>query len=107
MWEQGKPRIRFDWKPGSLVVPPNMWFHQHFNTGKESARYFAVRSRGSRKFIHAKVLGGEPIEYRDEDPGIRRIFEEELANGGLKSQMEPFYEASRKGIDDFKRGETY
>jgi hypothetical protein len=31
--------------------------------------------------------GGTQIEYEDEDPEIRRSFEEELAARGIQSQM--------------------
>ncbi len=33
MWPEGQERMRFNWKPGSIVVPPENWFHQHFNPG--------------------------------------------------------------------------
>jgi hypothetical protein len=32
-------------------------------------------------------LGGDQIEYEDEEPEIRRLFEEELAKEGLQSKM--------------------
>jgi oxalate decarboxylase/phosphoglucose isomerase-like protein (cupin superfamily) len=100
LWEEGKEneQKRFDWKVGSVLAPPNMWFHQHFNTGTEPAKYLAIRW-GSRKYplfkthgARAKVdvsvkEGGNQIEYEDEDPEIRKIFEEELARSGVEIRM--------------------
>jgi hypothetical protein len=34
-------------------------------------------------------MGGNQIEYEDEEPIIRRTFEEELAQNGVKSMMPP------------------
>jgi hypothetical protein len=99
MWPQGEEPKRFDWHDGSIVVPPEDWFHQHFNTGAKPARYLALKARG-RKHTRpwgSKVYavdqsaagGGDQIEYEDEDPKIRRMFEEELAKNGVKSGMPP------------------
>jgi len=96
MWPEGEPIRRFDWHDGSVVVPPERWFHQHFNTGVTPARYLALRW-GSRKFSRAfgrtygtdenVKTGGDQIEYTDEDPQIRAMFEQELAKSGLSSRM--------------------
>ncbi len=90
MWPEGSPRMKIDWHVGSLLVPPDGWFHQHFNTGNEPARYLALRwrSRETRLGLSAGTdtslkLGGNQIEYPDEDPEIRRIYEQELAKKGL------------------------
>src|ERR671937_512975 len=32
LWPKGQKPLRFDWREGSLIVPPNMWFHHPFNT---------------------------------------------------------------------------
>jgi hypothetical protein len=37
--------------------------------------------------------GGRQIEYEDEDPRIRRIYEEELRRGGVGSKMGEFLPA--------------
>jgi len=97
MWPEGEPIQRFDWKDGSVIVPPEMWFHQHFNTGNTPARYLALRW-GSRKYPRpmgknygtdeSVKSGGDQIEYADEDSKIRRMFEEELAKHGVKSRMD-------------------
>jgi quercetin dioxygenase-like cupin family protein len=97
MWPEGEPMQRFEWGPGSLIVPPNRWFHQHFNAGAEPARYLALRW-GSRKFYgimgegsdrpYTDVkAGGDQIEYEDEDPTVRRMFEEAVAKVGVRSKM--------------------
>jgi hypothetical protein len=39
-------------------------------------------------------LGGHQIEYEDEDPMVRRIFEEECVKSGAKSQMDKYYKKS-------------
>jgi quercetin dioxygenase-like cupin family protein/oxalate decarboxylase/phosphoglucose isomerase-like protein (cupin superfamily) len=103
MWPEGEPIKRFDWHDGSVIVPPERWFHQHFNTGATPARYLALRW-GSRK--HARPLGksygtdesvktgGDQIEYADEDPQIRRLFEQELAKRGVACRMDEVLSAA-------------
>jgi len=103
LWQEGRPMTRVDWHAGSMFVPPQLWFHQHFNTGATPARYLALRW-GGEKHRMGGVLGlrgsnegnsregGNKIEYKDEDPEIRRIFEAELAKRGVKSGMAPFFE---------------
>jgi hypothetical protein len=98
MWPEGEPIKRFDWKDGSVVVPPDMWFHQHFNTGNTPARYLAIRAGGGKyprawgrqDYTGDKSLkgGGDQIEYEDEDPQVRRMFEQELAKHGALSRMD-------------------
>ncbi len=104
IWPEGEPIKRYDWREGSMVVPPENWWHQHFNTGNEPARYLALRSFGSKKHRGAgkgykssvdRKKGGNQIEYEDEDPIVRRMFEEALAQEGLESRMQPHYEKSR------------
>jgi oxalate decarboxylase/phosphoglucose isomerase-like protein (cupin superfamily) len=95
MWAEGQPYRRIDWAAGSVVVPPERWFHQHFNTGAEPARYLAMRW-GSQKYRgiggeyqvdRSVTAGGDQIEYEDEDPAIRAMFELELARNGVRSRM--------------------
>lgn len=38
-WDE---RIRVDWKPGTLFVPPIYWYHQHFNPASTPSRHLAV-----------------------------------------------------------------
>jgi hypothetical protein len=100
MWPDGGQKLRFDWKPGSIVVPPEMWWHQHFNVGKVPARYLALRW-GSRKYhfhlaqneemMSDAAEGGHQIEYYNENPEVRRWFEEALAAEGVQSQMDRYF----------------
>jgi oxalate decarboxylase/phosphoglucose isomerase-like protein (cupin superfamily) len=98
MWREGDRPQRFDWGPGTLIVPPGDWFHQHFNVGAKPAKYLAIRwhSQKYRVFRQAEVdrdvkSGGGQIELADEDPVIRRQFEAELARRGVPCQMGPVY----------------
>lgn len=95
MWPEGKERMRINWGPGSIVVPPEGWFHQHFNSGNQPARYVALKMLSRRyKLTPGKIKadvplnqGGWQIEYEDEDPEIRRIFEQECARSGAEVRM--------------------
>ena len=92
LWEPGKEKDKkkVDWKPGSLFgvgltdMQGECWYHQHFNTGAEPARYLVLHTK-------SPVLGDKHIEvdYVDEDPEIRKIFESEIAKSGVKSRMPP------------------
>jgi quercetin dioxygenase-like cupin family protein len=91
LWREGdETREKCDWQPGAVVVPPENWFHEHFNTGSTPARYLALRfsgkkfrqpssaQRGEGADVSVK-LGGWQIEYEDEDPQIHAMFESDLA----------------------------
>ena len=96
MWPEGDEPRRYDWEVGSLIVPPNMWFHQHFNSGTTPARYLAFKhegvairnAQGVPKAWVSRRLGGDQIDYADEAPAVRQLFAEELARHGLASRME-------------------
>jgi oxalate decarboxylase/phosphoglucose isomerase-like protein (cupin superfamily) len=87
MWEEGKDKVIAPWRPGSLITPPNKWFHQHFNTGQGSARYVAfhppLQFDGHAEKVEDRAR--DQIEYVDEDPAVREMFESELAKRGLTS----------------------
>ena len=99
LWKEGMERVKCDWRPGAVVVPPDNWFHQHFNTGPGPARYLALRfggtvfkqpdtvSRGEGSGVSLK-LGGWQIEYEDEDPEVHRLFESETARNGATCFMQ-------------------
>jgi hypothetical protein len=84
-----------------MIVPPNMWFHQHFNTGTTAARYLAFKhetvsirnQQGVPKAWISRRLGGDQIDYADEKPSIRKLFTEALAKHELKPRMEEAYRA--------------
>jgi len=48
MWPEGEEPKRYEWKYGTLIVPPNAWFHQHFNGGPTPARYLAFKHSSPR-----------------------------------------------------------
>ncbi|MBM2809516.1 MAG: hypothetical protein HW416_275 [Chloroflexi bacterium] len=85
-----KEKIYIPWHEGSIFVPPNMWWHQHFNVGATPARYLTLHPARNISWFEGR---GEErntdsqIEYVDEDPWIRQKFEEELTKRGVKSLM--------------------
>ena len=97
LWRDGDEPRRVDWKPGSVVVPPTGWFHQHFNSGAEPARYLALRWNNWRfRFVgltderpidKSVKEGGGQIEYEDEDPKVHEMFESALAKVNVRCKM--------------------
>ncbi|MSO46230.1 MAG: cupin domain-containing protein [Acidobacteria bacterium] len=108
MWVEGEEPNRYDWKEGSMIVPPNLWFHQHFNTSTVPARYLAFKAEGVAirnaqgvpKSWISRREGGDQIDYADESPRIRAWFTEALAKRGLQSKMDAAYAAEADDGDD-------
>ena len=89
------------WGRGSIYAPPAEWFHAHFNTGREPARNFAVygsnpysgtplgrqAAGGTNTSTRHFDEGGTMLAYEDEDPEVRRRFQEALRQNGVESQM--------------------
>ncbi len=104
MWPEGGEKQYIPWHEGSVFVPPDRWFHQHFNTGGEPARYLAFHTpRGmTGRSERVEDLARDQIEYPAEDPWIRQKFEEELAKKGLTSLMpdEAYKDPNYKWFDD-------
>jgi uncharacterized RmlC-like cupin family protein len=107
LWYEGdKDFVRVDWQHGVVFAPPNLMFHQHFNTSPEPARYLAVAFGNLRYpfttdkrhvFMGMDVSvreGGCQIEYEDQDPRIHKIYLAELAKHGVRSGMGKFIDES-------------
>ena len=99
MWPEGEEPKRYDWEVGTLIVPPNMWFHQHFNSGTTPSRYLALKhevvsirnAQGVPKAWISRRVGGDQIDYADEKPFVRKTFADELAKHGMTPRMDQAY----------------
>jgi len=102
LWYEGDAEFtRIDWRHGVVYAPADQQFHQHFNTAALPTRYLAVAYGGLRyPFTEERrqhflgvdksvSQGGRQIDYADEDPGIRVLYEKELAASGLTCAMPP------------------
>jgi uncharacterized RmlC-like cupin family protein len=107
LWYKDAEFTRVDWKHGTVFAPPDMMFHQHFNSSPSPSRYLAIACGGLRYplmeekrriFLGMDVdvnKGGAQIEYADQDPEIHKIFLEALAEHGAKSLMGEFLDESQ------------
>jgi quercetin dioxygenase-like cupin family protein len=111
-WKNGHADkiLRQDYEAVGMVSAAPMsgdWFHQHFGISKDALRISAwhgpnnQRARkagrpGEQLMDYGAIdlsKGGSAIPYHQEDPAIRKEFEETLAREGVKSRMNPeFYE---------------
>ena len=102
LWPEGEEMRRVDWGSGSVVVPPDQWFHQHFNSGAKPARYLALRWNNWRfRFMRMQdgegstytsvKQGGGQIEFEDEDPSVHRDFEAAMRKVGAKCAMGSYH----------------
>lgn len=95
-WVDNEGPLRIDWQPGSVFAPPEQWYHQHFNSGPTPVKYIAFKPRGRKfrtkgRFMNnvSQRQGGTLIEYADEKPAIRALYERECARNGVKVNMRP------------------
>lgn len=87
MWPEGKEKVYIPWHEASVFVPPNMWFHQHFNISDHDDRYLAFHSPGRGNTEYVSDQSRNQIEYDQEDSIIRETFEKHLAERRLTSLM--------------------
>ncbi|MDP6558594.1 MAG: cupin domain-containing protein, partial [Candidatus Binatia bacterium] len=89
MWPEGKEKVVCPWKEGAAIVPPNNWFHHHFVLSTAPARMLALHRSRLHPGLGDNVMDYEnnEIQYWQEDPSIRKMFDEKLAERGLSSQM--------------------
>jgi gentisate 1,2-dioxygenase len=97
LWPEGGEKQRINWRKGSLLVPPERWFHEHFNTGREPARYIALKPWGFKYLVDERFKtdedvksGGDQIEYADQEPEVHRLFVEECRKRGVEVRMNQF-----------------
>ncbi len=111
-WAEGKSELvkMQDYVPGGMISAapgPSNWFHQHFAYGQEGMRFFLITGpvpgaggertdrseeregdRTQRSLMDVDQ-GGVAIPYYMEDPYIKKLFEEKLAEEGSKLTMPP------------------
>jgi hypothetical protein len=85
----GEEPVRVDWSYGMMHAPPEGVWHQHFNVAPDEARYMAINFGSLRypffdeevpRMLQPSNMPSEgQIEYEDENPEIRRLFDVEIA----------------------------
>jgi gentisate 1,2-dioxygenase len=101
LWPDGGAKVREDWGPGSMLVPPAWWWHQHGVVSQEPAEHLALKISAKKNKVNrlsnATLLstrkGGSQMDYEDFPPELMAevmgIFREECAKRGTPVRMEP------------------
>lgn len=103
MWPEGQEKVVIPWHEASIFVPPDMWFHQHFNVGTDPARYLAFHAVGQQREV-VRDPSQDQIEYWQEDPFVRETFSKELDKIGQGSLMPDGCYTDRDYKWDFGQG---
>ena len=103
--EEGNGHLvkRQDYVPGGLVsaAPGDAnWFHGHYGVAQDPLRVLAFLGTGLPRGAHQSApgeetvsqnedvsRGGGSIDYSDEDPYIRKMYEDELGKHGVRFDM--------------------
>jgi quercetin dioxygenase-like cupin family protein len=105
-YDDDKEFTKVPWEHGTVFAPPDMMFHQHFNTSPHPARYLATACGGLRYplmeekrriFMGMDVdikKGGAQIEYEDQDKRVHQMFLDEIRKTGAPSKMADFIDES-------------
>jgi quercetin dioxygenase-like cupin family protein len=100
LWPDGGEKIKSDWGPGSIVVPPSWWWHQHCVVSREPAQHLALKlntkqrivNRLSEGVMRSVRKGGSQMDYEDFPPAlmeeVQRLFAEECAKRGTPVHMD-------------------
>ena len=103
MWPDGGERVKEYWGPGSMIVPPDWWWHQHFVVSKEPVRTLALKLSSKRNKVNRSTMftnrnirdGGNQMSYEDIPPDlmaeIKQTFAQECAKRGTPVHMEEVY----------------
>jgi hypothetical protein len=87
--------VKIPWGPGTVFVPPEGWWHAHYNVGPQPWDWLRVGwgtekpkpGGGTYDYSRTPQEGGDQMAFEDMDPSFHREFEEELAKAGIKCLM--------------------
>lgn len=85
MWPDGGTPTRNDFGPGSVFLPPELWWHGHFNVGPGPWTSILVLW-GREKPEPGE--GGDHIDVEAEDPAMHAEFDAELRRAGVTCEMQ-------------------
>jgi quercetin dioxygenase-like cupin family protein len=100
MWPDGGEWVQEFWRPGTMLVPPAGWWHQHCMVSKDPAVHLALKlgsrsnsvTRANMNTMKSTRRGGNQMDFEDTPPDVLaklcRIFEEECAKRGTPANLE-------------------
>src|SRR5579862_9232408 len=100
LWPDGGELLKEDWGPGTMIVPPAWWWHQHAVVSKGPAQHLALRlgntharlDRLSGGTLKNAKDGGSQMDFEDLPNGLgevlKQTFAEECAKRGTPVQWQ-------------------
>ncbi|HLQ34868.1 MAG TPA: cupin domain-containing protein [Chloroflexota bacterium] len=100
MWPDGGEKIKEDWGPGTMLVPPSWWWHQHAAVSQEPVQHLALKLSSKRNKVNRLSLGtmlsvrkgGSMMNFEDFPAElmeeVTRIFVDECAKRGTTPNLE-------------------